>query len=67
MHLIYKGTTCKCLPKHAEFPSDWDVTYTWANESTSISYLENVFVPYVKRERKALNLKDDHNALAGTV
>ena len=67
MQLIYKGTTCKCLPKHVEFPSDWDVTYTsnhWANESTSISYLENVIVPYVKRERKALNLKDDHSALA---
>ena len=34
MQLIYKGTTCKCLPKHVEFPSDWDVTYTsnhWAN------------------------------------
>ena len=28
MQLIYKGTTCKCLPKYAEFPSDWDVTYT---------------------------------------
>ena len=32
--------------------------------ATSISYLENVIVRYVKRERKALNLKDDHSALA---
>ena len=47
MQLIYKGTTHKCLPKHVDFPSNWDVTFTanhWANESTTISYLENVIV-----------------------
>ena len=52
MQLIYKGTTRKCLQKHVDFPSDWDVTFTanhWANESTTISYLENVIVPYVKQ------------------
>jgi len=37
---------------------------TWANESITISYLQNVIVPYVKEERKALKLKDDHCALA---
>jgi len=26
--LIYKGTTQKCLPKHVDFPSAWDVTFT---------------------------------------
>ena len=43
-----------------------DVTFTfnhWANEITTIAYLENVIIPYVK-ERKALKLKDDHCALA---
>ena len=29
-----------------------------------VSYLENVIVPYVKQERKALELKGDHCALA---
>ena len=66
MQLIYKGTTRNCLLKHVDFPSDWDVTYTvnhWANKSTTISYFENVTVPYVKQERR-LKLRDDHFALA---
>ena len=67
MQLIYKGTTRKCLPKRVDFPSDWDVTFTanhWANESTTVSHLKNVIVPYIKQERKALKLSDDHCALA---
>ena len=42
MQLIYKGTTRKCLPKHVEFPSDWDVTNTsnhWANENSYLNFL----------------------------
>ena len=31
---------------------------------TKVPQLENIIIPYVKRERKALNLKDDHCALA---
>jgi len=56
-----EGTTKKCLPKRIDFPPGWDVTFTadhWANESTTISYLQNVIVPYVKQERKALKLSD---------
>jgi len=67
MRLIYKDTTRKCLPKGVDLPSDWDVTFTsnhWANESTTISLLENVIIPYVKQERKALKLHHDHCALA---
>ena len=55
------------IPKRVDFPPGWDVTFTanhWANESTTISYLQNVIVPFVKEERKALKLKDDHCALA---
>jgi len=66
MQLIYKGTTQKCLPKGVNLPSDWDVTFTsnhWANESTTISLLENVIVLYVKLERKALKLQDDRCVL----
>ena len=66
MQLIYKGTTHKYLPKSVDFPSDWDVTFTsnhWANEITTIAYLENMIIPYVKKERKALKLKEDHCAL----
>ena len=58
MQLIYKGTTTKCLPKLKDegFSSDWHITYTanhWANEVTTIAYLEKVIIPYVKREREA--------------
>ena len=54
MQLIYKGTTNRCLPKDVKFPSDWHVTHTenhWANEITTIAYLRNVIIPYVKKER----------------
>lgn len=67
MQLIYKGTTKRCLPKDVKFPSDWHVTHTenhWANEVTTVAYLRNVIIPYVKREREALKLQDDHCALA---
>lgn len=58
MQLIYKGTTTKCLPKHKDkgFPSDWHITYTenhWANEITTIAYLEKVIITYVKGKREA--------------
>ena len=67
MQLIYKGTTKKCLLKRIDFLPGWDVTFTanhWADESTTISYLQNMIVPYVKQGRKALKLNDDHCALA---
>ena len=69
MQLIYKGTTTKCLPKLKDegFPSDWHITYTtnhWANEVTTIAYLEKVIIPYVKRERERLKLEHAHCALA---
>ena len=44
MQLMHKGiiATCKCIPKHVEFSSDGDVTFSsnhWANKSTTISYV----------------------------
>ena len=67
MQLIYKGTTSKCLPKLKDkhFPSDWHVTYTanhWANETTTIAYLQKVVIPYIERERERLKLEDTHCA-----
>ena len=67
MQLIYKGTTKRCLPKDANFPCDWHITHTenhWANEDATVAYLRNVIIPYVKREREAFKLQDDHCALA---
>ena len=67
MQLIYQGTTSKRLPKNVQFPSDWHVTYTenhWANENTTIDYITNIIIPYVKKEREVLGPKDDHCVLA---
>ena len=66
MQLIYQGTTPKCLPKHVNFPSDWHLTYTanhWANKETSIAYIENIIIPYVRKERPLLGLSNDQCAL----
>jgi len=66
IQLIYQGTTPKCLPKNVNFPSDWHLTYTpnhWANEETSIAYIENIIIPYVQKERTLLGLSSDHCAL----
>jgi len=52
--------------KAVEFPDDWHITYTanhWANEDTTIAYIENIIIPYVKKERESLGLSNDHSAL----
>ena len=59
IQLIYQGTTPKCLPKNVNFPSDWHLTYTanhWANEETSMAYIDNIILPFVLKERASLDL-----------
>jgi len=66
IQLIYQGITTKCQPKHVEFPDDWHITYTanhWANKDTTIAYIENIIIPYVKKERELLGLSDDQSVL----
>ena len=46
--LIYKGTTCRCLPT-VVFPDSWDITHTknhWSNEKTMIQYVEKILLSY---------------------
>ena len=53
-------------PKGVPFPADWHITHTenhWANETTTIAHIENIIIPYVKKERQLLGLRDDHTAL----
>ena len=55
--LIYQGKTSRCQPQH-NFPKEFHVTQTnnhWANEQTSLDYLEHVPVPYVNQHRKELS------------
>ena len=66
IQLIYKGTASKCHPKGVPFPADWHITHTEnhsANETTAIAHIENIIIPYVKKERESLGLRDDHTAL----
>ena len=63
--LIYQGKTVACLPS-TRFPSDWHVTYTpthWANESTTLAYIEKIILPYVQGKRKDCNVSDGQRAL----
>ena len=63
--LIYAGKTSKCLPK-IDFPSGWCVTCTdnhWANEYTTLQYLDEILLPYIKQKRKELGCPDDQACL----
>ena len=66
VQLIYQGTTQKCLPKSATFPAGWHITCTanhWANESTSIAYINNITIPYITKEQAQLDLSADLSTL----
>ena len=55
--LIYQDKTTACLPPRTRFPSDWHITFTpthWANESTTLAYIEKIILPYVQGKRKRL-------------
>lgn len=63
--LIYAGKTPRCLPT-MKFPSDWHVTYTcnhWANEKTTLDYIEKILIPYISSKREALSLHPEHPSL----
>ena len=65
MQLIYKGKTKQYLPKYT-FPKDFKVIFNekhWANESTAISFIENIIVPYVNDEKVLLGLPEAHKTL----
>ena len=52
--------------KRCSISADWLISHTpnhWANETTTIAYIHNIIIPYVKKEREALGLSNDHCAL----
>ena len=56
--LIYAGKTCRCLPEVA-FLSGWCVTYSenhWANEVTTLKYMDEILFPYIRQKKKELGL-----------
>ena len=63
--LIYQGKSPKCLPQ-IRFPDDWHVTYTenhWANEQTTIEYIQKIILPYICSKKKEKNLPANQHAL----
>ena len=63
--LIYQGKSPNCLPK-IRFPDDWHITYTpnhWANELTTIDYIQKIILPYICRKKKEMNLPANQHSL----
>ena len=66
MQLIYGGKTKRCHPT-TQFPTDWDITHNtkhWSNETTMISYIKKIIVPFVTRARDDLGVGQEQAALA---
>ena len=65
LQLIYKGKSKLCLPKYS-FPQTFDVIYNekhWANETTAITFLEKIIVPFVTDEKVLLGLPETQKIL----
>ena len=63
--LIYAGKTCRCLPKVA-FLSGWCITHSenhWANEVTTLKYMDEILFPYVRQKKKELGLPAEQTCL----
>ena len=65
IQLVYGGKTNR-HPSYS-FPCEWNVTHSenhWSNESTMLTYLETIIIPYVESVREHLGLDDNQSALA---
>ena len=63
--LIYQGKSPNCLPQ-VRFPDDWHITHTpnhWANEQTTIHYIQKIVLPYICRKKKEMNLLANQHSL----
>ena len=61
-----KGKTGRCHSTF-NFASDWNITHSenhWANEDTTVDYINNIIAPYLQQVRSSLHLRDDHPVLA---
>jgi hypothetical protein len=57
--------TQRCHPK-VNFLGDWDVWHSsnhWANEETTLRYLEKIFVPYIEKTKLELGLGERQKSL----
>ena len=66
IHLIYQGTTPRCLPKNIQFPKSWHLAYSdnhWSNKSTMTNHVRHIMLPYIFEKRKELGLDPTYQAL----
>ena len=66
IQLIYTGKTDRCHPSYS-FPLDWSITHSdnhWSNESTVLTYINDIVVPFVERVHDDLGTDDSQAALA---
>lgn len=66
VQLIYTGKTDRCHPSYS-FPLDWSITHSdnhWSNESTMLTYINDIIVPFVERVRDDLGTDNSQAALA---
>ena len=57
VQLIYQGKTSRCHPTF-DFPDNWHITHSprhWSTEETMIQYIDEIILPYVKRQRDAFD------------
>ena len=65
LQMLYTGVTERCHPTF-NFPDKWNVWHSsnhWANESTTLCYIEKVLKPYLCQKKQELGLSDDTKAL----
>ena len=65
VQLIYGGKSSKSLPR-VNFPKSFSLSANpkhYSNEQESIKVLEEIIIPYVKKERERLGMEKDQAAL----
>lgn len=66
IQLLYTGKTPRCHPHYTGFPADFDVWHSpnhWANQETSLRFVRNIIVPYVRQTQAEKGLSPTHKAL----
>ena len=66
IQLIYTGKTDRCHPSYS-FLLDWSIRHYdnhWSNESTMLTYINDIIVPLVERVREDLGTNESQAALA---
>ena len=65
IQLLYTGRTSR-FHANFEFPPEFDVWHSpnhWANQETTLRFVNRVIIPYIKKVRQELKLGSDYPAL----